>query len=97
MQTLVSIPRLTPLLALACLATPALAYQPGQDATLNANVQCHLMTDAECRQHASRLQQLTDLVVREAYLAEHQALIQERAALCGAQSGFRPSLYRASR
>jgi len=47
-------------------------------------IPCHAtLTAAECRQHYDLLARLPQGSAREAYLAEHFAMIQDRAAACG--------------
>ena len=47
-------------------------------------IPCHAtLTEAECRQHHALLARLPQGAEREAYLAEHFAMIEDRASACG--------------
>lgn len=76
-------------LSLGLSANAALAYSPSNSHALPLNAGCHLMTEQECSAHLAKLSSLPSGQEREAYLAAHQSLMRERAALCG--SGFRNS------
>lgn len=76
-------------LLIALVASPALAYSVGNAHALPENSGCHLMTAKECQAHLAQLSSMPAGQEREAYLAAHNALIEEREALCG--SGKRPS------
>jgi hypothetical protein len=70
-------------LGFALAATSALAYSVGNAHALPENAGCHLMTAKECQAHLAQLGSLPVGQERDAYLAAHHALIQEREALCG--------------
>lgn len=47
-------------------------------------IPCHVtLTESECRQHHALLARLPQGSEREAYLAEHFAMIEDRASVCG--------------
>ena len=61
-------------------------------------IPCHpLLTQAECRTHHDLLARLPDGAERDAYLARHFTLVQERIKSCGcsmAQNGVGVLRYR---
>jgi hypothetical protein len=83
-------------LTLGLAANAALAYSLANAHALPENSGCHLMTAQECSAHLAKLGSLPAGQEREVYLAAHQALIRERATLCGSNARASASVNRAS-
>lgn len=82
--------------AIGLSTSAALAYSPSSSHALPDNGGCHLMTESECLAHLGKLSMMPAGTERQAYLAAHKALIQERGALCGTAVNKHTLLKRAS-
>lgn len=70
---------------LLCLGLPGFAQASEEDEWARAlEIPCHpLITPVECRAHRDLLARLPEGTERNAYMARHIALVEERVRSCG--------------